>query len=1297
MKRTRCQDVLLIVLFVVAGLVFLNAGMVAAQVRTAGQLSGTATDPSGAVLPGITVTALDKSTGLAQSVTTNASGQYLFPNLQPGTYQLTAQAAGFATAIYNEVVIEAARTKDLEIKMKVGQATEHVEVSAQGAILETTTNTLATTIDPDQVQDLPLNARDILPMATLVSGAQSGGDERFTTYNSLPNGAIDITIDGMTANSQRYRTSTTGFFTFAPLRLGAFDELTVSTSELTADAGAEGSMQAQFITKRGSNQFHGNAFWEARNSFFNANTYTNNALQLPRAFQVLNDWGGSLGGPLWKDKVFFFANLEGINQKFPSSPVTYFPSAQAQLGNFTYIDTFGNQQTVNLFTLATQKCPAGTTCGTTVNSVVAPMLSAINGYAGHGVVGSVSGLPYEQSVGFNTVYPDKERYPTVRLDFQLTPKMLLHSSFDMQWRLISNSFVNYPGDPTQAGGFKSTYYVESTGLDWTISPRLVNQTNVGIQSDVELFNPGNNFNEFQSQGNFVYVTPTLANVGAPLFQPVIPSFVLPLPRNNPVWNVADNLTWTRGKHTFTFGGDVRISNSHELEINNPPAINLGLSSIDPAIGMFNTTNFPNINTQSDLPNAEALYATLTGRINYIFGSSWVDTHTHQYQVLGQGTNWEGQTVGGMYVQDKWRATSHFSLNYGFRWQMSGAVHNTDGLWTGPTLSDLYGPSNGLFQPGTLSTNQDPQIHLRPSPYSGDFKEPNPNVGFAWNPTFSEGFLGKLAGGDKLVIRAGFAISHYDEGWVPVENVTLFGNPGGTQSEFLFPGSGSGSFAPGSLSLGSTIPTLNGFPASFTFPQPMSEFFGSNASFGTINPNIRTPYVESWNIGIQRKLPGNTVFEINYVGNHAVHMWMASDLNETNIFENGFLKEFQHAQQNLAAHGGTTFADTGASGLVSLPIFDAAFGVPGFAAAGASDQTGSFTNAYYIGLLTQGQAGALANQLATAAGGTFLCNMVGTNLAPCGGYGLTGAGPYPSNFFQLNPYAAGGNITELTDPGSSSYNGLQIQVKHPTSFGLNLNANYTYSHSFTNRYLGDYYTADSALVNYVTLRDPGLNRGPSPYDQRHTFRTFFTYDLPFGRGKSYKTGNAVVDNVIGGWTIGSIITVQSGRNFKLQGGYNTYNYSNAYWPDASDSGVVLNGISVKQLQSKVGLYPGPNPFEPKVFLPPSLLSGGGSANPSVISPPTTPGQLGQFVYLVGPKYFNTDISIVKSIPIKERVKFNIYAEFLNAFNHTNWNVIDGFAGGSNNPAEYANILSSTFPALSAPYAPRNIQFRLQLVF
>jgi hypothetical protein len=1278
-----------------------------AQLRTTGDLSGRVVDPSGAVLPGITITAQDTAHGISQSVTTNASGQYVFPDLLPGSYQVTAKAPGFATAIFDDVVIEAGRSKDLEIKLKVGQATEQIEVSAQAAVLETTSNTLATTIDPEQVQDLPLAGRDILPMAELVSGAQSGGDERFTTYDALPNAAISITIDGMTANSQRYRTSSTGFFTFAPLRLGAFDEVTVSTNDLTADAGAEGSTQVRFVSKRGTNQFHGNAFWQAINSYFDANTYTNNAQGIPRPLEVLNDWGGSLGGPLWKNKIFFFFNFEGINQSFNSTVPTEIPTLQAQAGSFTYNGTDGNQHTTNLLNLASSfGFPS------TINPAMSTMLTAINGYTQNTAVSPVSGLPYENTISFVSKLPDSERYPTARLDFQLSPKVALHGSFDMWWRYIHNGAVNYPNDPNQGNGFKSTYYVQSNSVDWTISPRLINQATFGIQSDVELFNPGNSFNAWQGQGNYVITPASLANQGTtPVFQPTIPTnSTLPLPRNNPVWSLSDNLTWVRGTHTFTFGGDLRISNSHEQEANTPPSENLGISSSDPAsTSMFGsasvTANFPDLssaNGNQDLNNAEALYASLTGRISNISGYSWVNTSDHQYAILGRAINWEKQTVGGLYFQDSWKTTRHLALNYGFRWQLTGAVHNTDNLWTGPTLADLYGPSTGLFQPGVLSSNLNPQIYLRPNPYNGDFKQPAGNLGFAWNPNFDSGILGKIAGGSNLVIRGGVQLSRYDEGWTTLEGAALFTNPGATQSEFLYPGQPG--FPASGLNLGQSFSLID-FPASFTFPQPMSGFF-PDESYGAVSPNITPPYVESWSFGVQRKLPGNTVFEVNYVGNHAVHMWDVYDLNETNIFENGFLKEFQNAQTNLAActanptcNTSPSFQNQGYSGQVPLPIFDAAFGVAGFAAGGTS-QSSQYTSSSYIGLLQQGQAGALANQLATTA--PFLCNMVGSTLIPCASlYGYTGPGNYPMNFFQLNPFAAGGSLQLLSNPGSESYNGLQVQVKHQTGHGLSLMANYAYSHAFTNRYIGDYYTSDYALDNFVTLRDPNLSRGPSPYDLRHTFRTYFTYRLPFGTGQALKTGNSAVDHVIGGWTIGNILSVQSGRIFKLQGGYNTFNYSNAYWPDASDSGVVLSGMSVHQLQSQVGLYPGPDPAEPKVFLPPSLLTSNGSSNPTYLSPEQTAGQLGQMVYLRGPMFFDTDLSIVKSIPITERVKFNIFAEFFNVLNHPNWTVIDGFSGGTNNPGQYANITSSTFSALSLNtvngLTARDVEFRLQLAF
>jgi hypothetical protein len=1279
------------IVFSVLLLLFPVASRLSAQVRTTGQISGAVADPSGAAIPGATLTISQASTGFTETVTANESGEYVFPALQPGTYQLKVSVKGFREAVYDNLIVGAAKTTDLKVQLEVGASTETVRVSTGSEVLETTSNTLSSTISPDDIQNLPLGGRDVLPFAQLVPGAESGGDERFTTYNALPNAAINITVDGVNDNFQRYRTSTTGFYTAAPLRLGAFDEVTVSTDSLTADAGAEGSVQLQFVTKRGTNQFHGSAFWEAQNSVFNANSFTNNALGAPISSFHLNDYGGSIGGPIWKNKLFLFVNFEEEDNPYSIYTSNQIPTTAAQAGTFTYTGVSGAQHTVNLLGVA-----QANGFPSTPDPIMAGIFSNLNTYSTGQTLSPLSGLAYMNQLNFFQKESNTNRYPTARLDYQISSKIAFHASWDLYWRHIAN-VEPYPGDKHENNGFNSTYYTGMLGLDWNIAPHLLNQFNFGVLSTVEEFNPGNNFNEYASQGNVQIGAPSLANGQGLIFNPVIPGFIFPLPRNNPLWNIYDNLTWTRGNHNFTFGGDLRISTMRELESDSPPTDNVGLNNLDPALSMFNTTNFPDINTASDLLNAEALYATIVGRLNYVSGANYVDGATRQYQVAGSLNYREKQTVGGVYFQDAWRVTPHFALNFGFRWQFSGAIHNTNGFATNPTYADLLGPSTAEFQPGQLGGNLNPNVALRPAPYTADNKQPSPNFGFAWNPNWTEGIRGKLAGGSNLVIRGGARVSHYDEGWTTFEQATIFGNPGAQQTVYLNPGFAAGQFAPGSLSVSSPI-TPNAFPATFSPPFPESLFTFSNQMFSTVDPKIRSPYVEGWNFGFQRKLPGNTVLEVNYVGNHSVHMWQNFDLNEINIFENGFLKEFQNAQTNLAINGGSTFADnTGAPGLIPTPIFEAAFGGAGSASPSASLLSSSFSNSQFIPLLQQGQAGALANALASSA--SYLCNMVGgTKFAPCTGYG---AGNYPLNFFQVNPYAAGSAALLLSDPGSESYNGLQVQAKHPVGHGLMLMANYTYSHAFTSRYIGDYYTADQAVENYTTLRNPGLNRVPSPYDLRNVFRTYATYDLPFGAGRQFKNSHDAVNRLIGGWTLGTIVTAQSGRNFKLLGGFNTFNdFANPLnAPDEADSGVVLNGITRKELQSNVGVYNGPNSSEPVTFLNPKLFANG--AQP--LLPETTPGQLGSFIFLRGPMFVNTDMSIIKSFQIYERLKVNIYAEFINLFNHPNFAVTDNSSGGSNNPAQYVNVQNPAAfgAAIANPNngadGARSIQFRLQFAF
>jgi len=1306
-------------------------GLVHAQARVEGQLSGTVSDSSGAVVPGVTLTVTQASTGFSTTNTTNAEGKFTFPDLQPGIYKLVAEAKGFVQSVYEEVYVYTGRTTDLKVSLKVGTSVERVVVSAASEVLETTTNTLATTVSTNAIQDLPLNGRDVLPFAQLVAGAQVGGDLRFTTYNSMPNAAINISLDGTNNNFQRFRTSTTGFDEAAALRLGAIDQVTVSTSNLTADAGAEGGVTLRFTTKRGTNQYHGSGFWQAYNSAFNANSFQNDAYLASGLTSLgrkqpshTNDFGGNIGGPILRDKLFFFVNFEWENQPSTGIVTQGVLTTSAQAGNFTYTRADnGQQQTVNLLTIAAN-APAsiGGPFPSAINPNIQKLQTSVNTLVQNGTLALNTTDAYleslQETMSFTVPQLTKQRWPTSRLDYQINSHVDWHTSYDLYWRSYPESPI-YPGDSVYLGGFQSSYSTFATGVDWTISPQLVNQANFGILNVQEAGNPAGSFNEFQGN-NFLPAVPAFVD-GAAAITPTLPdtNSILPEIRNNPVWNATDNLTWTRGNHTVTFGGEFRYSNAHDTGTQPPVAENLGISSDDPAAGFFNsspiagcTTDtqgcFPgglsSANNNEALIDAEALYSTLVGRVSSISGLLPLNVPTKTYTPGGVTFLKERQMVGGLYFQDAWEVTRHLALNYGFRWQFSGALANTDNYFTGPTYAQLLGPSTALFQPGTLNGVANPQLELRPQPYGGDLKQPSPRFGFAWNPNFEHGILGKFAGGSDLVVRGGVGVNYYDEGWAPWEQAAT--GPLANESVFL----NVGQFPAGSISFdptGASLPPLNTVPPNgFQLPIPEADltFTGPvSGAFSTVDPKIRSPYIENWSLGFERKLPGDWALDVNYVGNHTVHMWELYDLNEVNIFQNvsgldSFLQDFQNAQLNYAASGGTTFAGTN-----STPILTQAFG-------GAS--SGAFTNPAFLFDVQSGQAGALAG--AITQNPTFFCNLVGNTFSPCVNQGYTSNAPtplaYPINFFQVNPYAEGETLNLLSDPGSESYNGLQLQVKHPVGHGLSFMANYTYSHAFTNRYLGDFDSADGALVDFTTLRDPGLNRVPSPYDLRNVFRTYFTYELPIGKGKAFLGSvNPLVNDLIGGWTIGAIFSMQTGRNFKLAGGQNTYNYFDSpnpataigttggispYVPDSNDSGVVLDGITPSQLQSKVGVYFTGNAFSPVSVLPSNLFGPGGS-----IQPESTAGQLGQSIFLSGPPLTDADISIVKNIPIWERVQFNIYAELLNAFNHPNFNFTDtNYSGSSNNPAQYLLVNS-------APYAPgtvqqngnRQIQFRLQLAF
>jgi hypothetical protein len=666
---------------------------------------------------------------------------------------------------------------------------------------------------------------------------------------------------------------------------------------------------------------------------------------------------------------------------------------------------------------------------------------------------------------------------------------------------------------------------------------------------------------------------------------------------------------------------------------------------------------------------------------------------------------ELQKAWGLFFQDSYRIKPNFTLNYGLRWDFTGDDHDMKAAYESVGLDGVWGPSGAgnEFKPGVLTGNQNPLFVARGHQYNPWNVSPQPQLGFAWSPNFTDGFLGKLTAQGQTVVRAGFALRKYTEPyqffWDAASDYGAFFYQNNQYVDNPTPTS-AGQIKPGSLFLGAPFPPAAGsvpyqnltptytptLPESaFTFVYPYQQV--ADIALGAIDPNIKQPYTESWNLSIQRPIGRNNVLELRYIGSHSVHQWLNVFTNEVNIFENGFLPQFQQAQKNLAINSANgnpnSFANNGLPGQAATPIFDEAFvGVPAGQAYG---------NSTFISMLQAGTAGGLATALAGGPGGnpTYFCNIV-TSFSPCavnGGY--TGAGgTQPINYFQMNPLNTGQDVGLTTAAGYSNYNGLQIDFRQKQWHGMQFDANYTWSHTLGINTQNSW----TGVFNQFSLRNLRQSYGPTPFDIHNSFHANGTYDLPFGTGKRFANESGWINKLVGNWSIGTILTLQSGEPFQLLGNQSPNGILSSTVNDFGDSGVVLNGVTTAQLQSSVGVYHVPGQTSVDLINPKYLSANG--ANPAFITPNTNPGTFGLNPWLYGPRYFNEDFAISKGIPITERVHLTFQSELLNAYNHPNFG-----------PTPAVNINDGGFGqagTIGTPNSPgnvgaREIEFRLNLSF
>jgi Carboxypeptidase regulatory-like domain len=1300
-----------------------------AQLRIVGAVSGTVIDPNGAVIANAKVILKDTQTGVTKEAASTSGGTFLFPDLAVGSYEVTVSAAGFKTATLPSVSVSTNQTADVRFTLELGAASETVTVNAVDLqALETTSQLVATTLSPKTITQLPVgNRSNVLVLARLAPGASppTGGSTR---YNNLAGGAVNVTVDGINNASNGFKSGGTVFFATVPVRLGAIEEVSVETSGLGADSGAQSGANIKFTTKRGGNEFHGSVFYEPRSEQFNANSWSRNAQGLPRVYSRNHEFGGNIGGPLvpfgyLKDKLFFFVNFENrYNPQFDATTVTV-PTAAAQEGNFTYLvsGTTNQFRTVNVLDLAEARGLPRT------KDPVAQALLAINNQIPQFARQIPDSDPNRDFYTWDAENNLNQYFPATRVDYFITPKQ--------QATFTWNYFHSWqPGarrlpvpEIERTNPFRIGYFVYSTALQSTFGANTFNEFRYGVQHSGDT-------NRRAEYGDFHRFNGTPLRIGETLPfslqnpQPQGPRVPFIDQANTTgrhfITTLYDTLTMNRGQHTYTFGGSFRKTAWNDVAVvYQVPTYTTGTPSGDPlqASLAFTTTTLPGINNtelNSTTSSPLALYNLLTGRVASAGFTRVVNPETLQYDgVQEQNFTWTNSLMGGLYAQDRWRIKPSLTLNYGLRWEVQGPMKDSKGITAAPDLASILGPSKRLFAPGELSGNNNPTVEVGRVPYNTDWLNFAPNFGFAWNPSKTDGLLGKFLGDGKTVIRGSYSVIVYDEG-TQFFAANLGPNAGKTiGATQLVPGQ------PGATTLRAFY-TLSDIVAN---PLTVSNFAFSTTEYKKVinmadqtfvrtisgfDPNLRAPYTINYTFGIQRELWRNNVLEIRYVGNQSKLAWRTSNLNEVNIFENGFLNEFRNAQRNLQinqAAGVASFQNRGLPGQAPLPIFDAAFGPRG-SLGNIADGNG-YLSTSFITQLQNGEAGALAQTLATNQ--NYVCRMFGSSFSPCGRVlpAANAPGLFPINFFLLNPYAIGltngipnGRLNFVDNGGWNSYNGLQIQFRQRFSQSLNWSTNYTWSKSLTNL------SVDGQNQNrdYLTLRDPGLNRQLSPFDITHVIQSFGTYDLPIGRGRWLSVDNRVLNGVIGGWTLGSVFVFNTGQPIQLFGGFETVNgaIDNSLNNNFARNGVRLaDGVTLEQIQkmfdAPLTRLNRPNSTDlQRLAVDPRLIGPDGRANPAFLVPNRTPGEFGQLLFIRDKNNFQWDLSITKTFQIMEKARLEIFAGANNVLNRPRWAfdlLTNGFPNPPGTPPAALNVFSTSFGIINPPVGNRNINLRATLSF
>jgi|RhiMethySRZTD1v2_1073278.scaffolds.fasta_scaffold20695_2 hypothetical protein len=1272
------------------GLFALIAALISvpAFAQATSSIVGVVTDSGGGVIPGATVTATNDATAGVSTAVSTANGTFTIPALNPGKYTVTVALQGFKSAVLKDVEVAAGNPANVKAVLEVGGLTETVVVEGASAVIQTQSSAAFSNVTTNQIANLPVGSRSGLDFVTFLPGVQTASGSRDSIVNGLPQSSIAITLDGVSIQDN-YLKTTDGFFARLSPRLDAVEEVTLVAAGNGANASSQGSSQIQFTTRSGSNVFSGSAYYYYQNDSLNANSYFNIRRGLPKNEFVQYQPGIRVGGPInipglydGRGKAFFFVNYEENRTPRTINTNSDFLTPEAQSGIFRYTGTDGVLRSVNLYNLA------GTNGQTsTPDPIVAQLLNDISASASGKLVEPIDGNPNAQRLRFQQDAKGVTRYPTVRVDYNLSSAHRLTGSWTFNDLVSDPDTTNtqqarWPGFPIH-GAQISDRYIFTTALRSSVSTNIVNEVRYGMSGGATMFSPGLESGMWSG---------SLANQGGFALGINAAGFAQTGGNNTGITNagtgagysareastkfIENTLNWLKGSHSLGMGFNYTQADVWLLNETRAPSISFSVPNGDPALAMFSAGNFPS-SSSNQRNAARDLYAVLTGHVSQIGGTARLDASTGKYVYNGSGRQEGRLREVDLFIQDSWKAKPNLSLNVGVRYAVQMPFYAKNNSYSTSTPDGVFGVSGyvpgcdlsnatpetcNLFKAGTLpgSVTTYQNFPEGSGAYETDWNNFAPSIGVNWTPAAESGFFRHILGqpGDTS-LSFGWARAFERHGMSDFTGV--FGaNPGLTVG-------GNRNVSNGNLG---TLPLLFrdsarlGPPATCTgtvsaacIPEEPTYPIVANTS-GSVNifdPNLQVPYSDSWTVGWSRALGRRSAFEIRYIGTRNRDQWRNYNYNESNIIENGFLDEFRKAQANLyanaAAGRGKTFAYFGPnSGTSPLPIYLAHFSATNVGLGGNCDSAAAcatmysnsnFANDNFINALSQ-----FNPQPFTPAGTNSDTGLRGSatlrnNMLLAG---------LPANFWIANPDVSSANVTG--NGGFTDFNGLQMQFRRRMSAGLQFDVNYAYGKAYEAvRY--------SFRVPMLSTRNTG-----GEGDVTHAIKSTFVYELPFGQGKHFATNaGGVMDRIIGGWQISGTARFQTGELIDL-------------------GNVNVVGMSLDEVQ---GLFkvrytgPGNTPIYmwPQDIIDNTIKAYSRDINGFTAGTPTgryfAPAGLDNCVETIATGYGdcgertlvitspwirNLDLSLVKDVRLSGRKTFQFRMDFLNAFNFVDLDPEDG---------------------------------------